>query len=63
MDMMPVIGCFCDPSWMQPKEACDRMVVVGVMEAAVTPGILLRLISFPSSRQEEIRGRFSGKPG
>lgn len=30
-----IIGCFCDPSLDAAKEACDRMVVVGVMEAAV----------------------------
>ena len=30
-----IIGCFCDPTLDAAKEACDRMVVVGVMEAAV----------------------------
>jgi allantoin racemase len=30
-----IIGCFCDPALDAAKEACDRMVVVGVMEAAV----------------------------
>jgi allantoin racemase len=30
-----IIGCFCDPALDAAKEICDRMVVVGVMEAAV----------------------------
>lgn len=30
-----IIGCFCDPAIDAAKEACDKMAVVGVMEAAV----------------------------
>jgi allantoin racemase len=30
-----IIGCFCDPALDAAKEICDKMVVVGVMEAAV----------------------------
>lgn len=30
-----ILGCFCDPALDAAKEICERMVVVGVMEASV----------------------------
>ena len=30
-----IIGCFCDPALDAAKEICEKMIVVGVMEAAV----------------------------
>jgi len=39
-----IIGCFCDPTLESAKEICERMVVVGVMEASV------HLVSFLAAR-------------
>jgi len=36
-----IIGCFCDPALDAAKEICERMVVVGVMEAALQIASLL----------------------